>query len=299
MRTVMWLAVLLGVMVGIPGCMLDGNEKHFAYSGNEKRYELSGKVVSVDKANQTVNIAHEDVKDLMPAMTMPFTLKDRWPFDVLKPGSLVTATLIVDGPRSWLEDVVITEESTDSGTGKDVGAVREAKTGDEVPDFTLINQDNKKISINDYRGKTLLLTFIYTRCPIPEYCTLMSNNFAKIQQELHKDRPLYEKTHLLSVSIDPEYDTPQVLRSYGAAHTGKYSEERFSNWEFAGGTKDQIKEIAQYFGLTYFVEGDQIVHGLRTAVIAPDGKIYKVYRENKWKPEEILAVVKTLFEKPH
>jgi protein SCO1/2 len=290
MKTSTYFLLLLAMMVGLSGCT-NGYDKQFEHSGKEKRYEIRGKVLGVDKANRTVEISHEEIKDLMPAMTMPFVVKDQWPFDVLKRGSVINATLIVDGPRSWLEDVVITEETSDTGASNGVTAAEPA-VGDEVPDFTLVNQDNKKISISDYRGKTLLLTFIYTRCPIPEYCTLMSNNFAKIQQELEKDRPLYEKTHLLSVSIDPEYDTPQVLRSYGASHTGNYSEERFSSWEFAGGTKDEVRKIAQYFGLTYFGEGDQIIHGLRTAVIAPDGKIYKVYRENKWKPEEILTDVR-------
>jgi len=91
------------------------------------------------------------------------------------------------------------------------------------------------------------------------------------------------------VSFDPEYDTPAVLRSYGAAHTGRYSDETFQHWEFASGTKDQVKGIAQFFGLRYYEGSGQIVHSLRTVVITPEGKIYKVYRGNEWKPEEILS----------
>jgi protein SCO1 len=278
-------------------CSFYGSDKRFERSGNEKRYELKGKVVSVDKVNQMVIVSHEDIKDYMPAMTMPFTLRDAWPYDVLKPGDLISATLIVDGPRSWLEDVIITQETTDSQAVREAGGIPEATAGGEVPNYGLVNQDGNPIKIHDYRGKTLVLTFIYTRCPLPEYCTLMSNNFADINQELKKQPDLYNQSHLLSISIDPEYDKPAVLRSYGAAHTGNYSDEKFDHWEFAGGTIDQIKGIAQYFGLRYYEDKDQIVHGLRTVVIQPDGKIYKVYSGNEWKPDQIVSDITFLTHK--
>jgi protein SCO1 len=287
-----FLLVIVGVYTC--ACSLYGSDKRFERSGNEKRYELKGKVVSVDKVNQMVSVSHEDIKDYMPAMTMPFTLRDAWPYDVLKPGDLISATLIVDGPRSWLEDVIVTQETTDSEAIREAGGIPEATAGGEVPNYGLVNQDEKPIKIHDYRGKTLVLTFIYTRCPLPEYCTLMSNNFADINQELKKQPELYNQSHLLSISIDPEYDKPAVLRSYGAAHTGNYSDEKFDHWEFAGGTKDQVKGIAQYFGLRYYEDKDQIVHGLRTVVIQPDGKIYKVYSGNEWKPEQIVSDISFL-----
>jgi protein SCO1/2 len=122
----------------------------------------------------------------------------------------------------------------------------------------------------------------------------MSNNFAKIDRQLEQDANLYAKTHLLSISIDPGYDTPQVLRSYGAAHTERYQDETFQHWEFASG--EQVKEAAQFFGLRYFADQDQIIHGLRTAIIAPDGKVAKVYTDNTWKPEEVIEELKRVVE---
>jgi protein SCO1/2 len=166
--------------------------------------------------------------------------------------------------------------------------VAQAKEGDEVPNYTLRNQDNREIRINNYRGKALLLTFIYTRCPIPEYCTLMSNNFAQIDRELGNDAELYMKTHLLSISIDPANDTPPVLRSYGAAHTERYQNETFAHWEFASGTMEQVKQIAEFFGLRYYPQKDEIIHGLRTVIVNPEGKVAKVYSGNDWKPEEVV-----------
>jgi len=131
---------------------------------------------------------------------------------------------------------------------------------------------------------------------VPDYCTLMSNNFAQIDRELGKDPELYAKTHLLSVSIDPAYDTPKVLRSYGAAHTERYQNETFAHWDFAGGSAEQVKEIATYFGLTYFPEKDQIIHALRTVIVNPDGKVAKIYSGNEWKPEEVVSELKKSLE---
>jgi protein SCO1/2 len=209
----------------------------------------------------------------------------------IAPNDEITATLVVDGSHSWLEGLIITRQSA---TAAAMPGVTMAKEGDEVPNFTLRNQDNREIHLQNYRGKTLLLTFIYTRCPVPDYCTLMSNNFAQIDRALSQDAGLYEKTHLLSISIDPSYDTPQVLRSYGAAHTERYQNETFAHWEFAGGTTEQVKKIAEYFGLTYFPQNDQIIHALRTVIIGPDGKVVKIYSGNEWKPEEVIEAIHRL-----
>jgi len=252
---------------------------------DEKRYDLKGKVMAVEPEKHLVTISHGDIKGYMPGMTMPFTVPNDSDLQIIAIGDEITATLVIDGSRSWLENLIITRQSANPSAM--LGVVM-AKAGDEVPNFTLRNQDNRQIHLKDYRGKALLLTFIYTRCPVPEYCTLMSNNFAEVERALAQDPGIYERTHLLSISIDPTYDTPQVLRSYGAAHTERYQNETFAHWEFAGGTTEQVKDVAQFFGLTYFPENDQIIHSLRTAIINPDGKVRQVYSGNDWKPEEIV-----------
>jgi protein SCO1 len=266
-------------------------------SANEKRYPLKGKVVAVDKTDRTATIAHEDIVGYMPAMTMPFKIKNDADLEMVKPGDQVTATLVVDDLSSWIEITAIVEGGPPVSQSVDVPG--EPKPGTEVPDFGLVNQDGKRIHLADYRGKALALTFIYTRCPQPDQCTLMSNNFAAIDQELQKQPELYGKTHLLTVSFDPDYDTPKVLRSYGASHTGRYSDETFQHWEFAGGTKDEVKGLAQFFGLRYYHDtesnDEQVIHSMRTAVIGPDGKLVKLYRGNEWKPAEIVSDLQALF----
>jgi protein SCO1/2 len=260
-------------------------------SGNEKRYDFKGKVVAVEAEKHSVTVSHEDVKGYMPAMTMPFAVRNEADLQILAPDDEITATLVVDGTHSWLEDLIIARQSANTSA---MPGVTMAKEGDEVPNFTLRNQDNREIHIKDFRGRTLLLTFIYTRCPLPDYCTLMSNNFAQIDRALSEDAGLYENTHLLTISIDPSYDTPKVLRSYGAAHTERYQNETFAHWEFAGGTTEQVKKIAEYFGLVYYPEKDQIIHALRTVIINPDGKVAKIYNGNEWKPEEIVAEIRKI-----
>ncbi len=281
-------------LLGFSSCQ----PKQRVRSPTEKHYDLKGKVITIDKERRELTIAHEDIKDYMSGMTMAFSVKDEWVYEIAAPGNQITATLVVDGTQSWLEDVVITEDSTPvSGAPAVEGA--DPNVGDQVPDYRLINQDGKTIRLQDYKGKVLLLTFIYTRCQDPNQCTLMSSNFAAIDQELQKQPDLYGKTHLLSISFDPAYDTPKVLRSYGAAHTGKYSDETFTHWEFASGSADEVKGIAKFFGLRYYQDTssgtEQVIHSLRTAVIGPDGKIVKVYRGNEWKPEDLIKDVQGVF----
>lgn len=255
---------------------------------NERRYDLKGKVVLVEKEKRLVTISHDDVAGLMPAMTMPFTVPNQADLDFLAPEDQVTATLVVDGSQSWLENLFVTRMSGAAAGSAPLPV--EAKPGDEVPNYTLKNQDGKEIRLHNYRGKALLLTFIYTRCPLPEYCTLMSNNFAEVDRQLQQNPEVYARTHLLSISIDPKFDTPQVLRSYGAAHTERYENETFAHWEFASG--EQVKDVAQFFGLRYFAENDQIIHGLKTVIIKPDGRVAKVYSGNDWKPEDVANELK-------
>lgn len=263
-------------------------------STNVQRYELKGKVVSIEKDKHIITVAHEEIKDFMESMTMPFQVRDEWVFETVATGDQITATLVVDGAEYWLENVVIAKVTVDPSAPSSSGG-NEAQPGDNVPDFALVNQDNKPIRTSQYRGKALLLTFIYTRCPIPDYCNLMSTNFAELDRELQKQPEFYDKTRLLTISIEPEHDTPAVLRSYGASHTGRYAEEKFTHWQFATGTKDQVKDIAKFFGLQYYPEKDQIIHGLRTAIVGPDGKVVKVFRGNDWTPADVLKNLKDIF----
>ena len=225
---------------------------------------------------------------------MPFTVKDENQLAVLARADEITATLAVTSRESWLEDIKVTRKAAKISDSRDLEIRNLPHEGDDVPDFTLVNQSGRKISLADYRGKALLITFVYTRCPLPDYCPLMSSNFASIDQALRSDAVLYRKTHLLSVSFDPKHDTPAVLRSYGAAYTERYSDEKFDHWEFASGSENQIQAITKFFGMQYSQNSDQITHSLVTAVVTPDGKIFRVHAGNDWRPADVVAELRQL-----
>jgi protein SCO1 len=277
MSAAKWLVLTVLAIPGLVSCSHRRPE-------NEQRFELKGKVVSVDKRGAAVTISHEAIPGYMEAMTMPFRLKDPSLLDVMADGDRVQATLVVAGARSWLEDLVVTRETADQSNISKAEGWIEPKPGDTVPDFALVTQNGKRINFHQYRGRAVLLTFIYTRCPLPDYCPLMTDNFFEIEKALKSEPELYSKTHLLSISVDPEYDTPKVLREYADAHRADTS-----HWDFAGGSKDEVKRVATFFGMQYWRDGDQVVHSLRTAIIGPDAKLVKLYRGNEWKPAEIAA----------
>jgi protein SCO1/2 len=277
--------------ISLSGCKW-GEQPH----GNEKRYPIKGTVIAVNKNDRTATIKHEDIPGYMGSMTMDFKIKNPADLNVMKAGDEITGTLVVDDISSWIEITAIAEGG--SQITPTTAVPGEPKPGDEIPDFALMNQDGTPIRLSQYKGKALALTFVYTRCPQPDQCTLMSNNFAVIDRELQQQPEVYAKTHLLTISFDPEFDTPKVMRSYGASHTGRYSDETFQHWEFATGSADEVKRIAEYFGLRYFKDSstgeEQVTHSLRTAVIDAQGKVVKLYRGNEWKPAEIANDLKSL-----
>lgn len=277
-------ALVIGFGAATAGC----KKKPPEASASAKRYDLKGKVVSASLSDHKVTIEHQEISGYMQAMTMPFSLFDDWVYSELKPGTQIEATLVVDGSKSWLENPVITEVVDPALAAKSTETGIEPSPGAAVPEFSLINQDGRKVSLKEYHGSLLVLTFIYTRCPLPDYCPLMSENFNKIRAEVASNPALKSRVRLLSITIDPEYDKPQVLREYGLRYAGAEKAALFNDWQFATGSPDQIKAVAQFFGLNYWPEKDQVIHGLRTAVITPDGKVSKVFRGNEWKPAEVM-----------
>ena len=252
-----------------------------------KRYELQGRVVAVDSASHEITVAHGDIAGLMPGMTMPFMVaRDQdWIFGKVAPGDRIHATLVMTD-HAELQDISFTRGSDTEGDG--TSNLRLPEPGDTVPDFTLVNQSGKSIHLKQFRGKPLLLTFIYTRCPVPDFCLLMSNNFSQVLRQLQKDPRAFAKAQLLSISIDPEYDQPGVLRSYGEHYVGQV-DPAFQHWQFATGTPEQVRTLADFFGLSYNEKQGQIVHTLQTVLIGADGKVAKVYTGNQWKPDEVGA----------
>ena len=190
---------------------------------------------------------------------------------------MITADVVVEPDKYWLENVKVTGHTQLPTAAKPAASYHVPNPGDDVPDFKLVNQSGKSISLHQYRGETLLLTLIYTRCPFPDYCPRVSHEFAEIDKQIQADPTRYGKTHLLSISFDPANDTPKVLRADAFSCAGSKDPALFKRWEFAAIPKAELPQFADFFALTYTEEGGSITHSLSTAVISGNGKIYRWY----------------------
>ena len=255
-----------------------------------KRYALSGKVVSTDVKASRLRVDHKAIPGFMEAMIMSFPVKDAASLQSLAPGDEISADVVVAGRDFWLENIRVTKKN--AGAEPQALEFRIPQPGDEVPNFALTNQSGQHITLHRYRGKVLLLTFIYTRCPLPDFCPRISGLFAEVNRALLQSPATASRTHLLSVSFDPAHDTPAVLRNYGAAYVGNPPAKGFGHWEFAvPGEKDELQRMAKFFGLTYESDSGLITHSLSTTVIGPDGRIVRWYHGGDWKPDDIMRDV--------
>jgi protein SCO1 len=255
-----------------------------------KRYAFKGKVMTVDKNAGTANIDNEAIPGFMDPMVMPYSFKPPSLINQLQRGDSIAADVVVDNGEYWLENVKVIGHSQPPAD-KPEASIHIPQPGDDVPNFHLINQNGKNISLHDYRGQTLLLTFIYTRCPFPDYCPRVSHEFADLNRQLRADPARYGKTHLISISFDPANDTPKVLRAYGLDCAATKDPAIFHHWEFAAIPQPDLPKVADYFAFTYKEEGGLITHSLSTAVIAPNGKIFKWYHGAEWQATDLLQDV--------
>jgi protein SCO1 len=291
---VLLLLAIASIACGVTGCR--GTPSAPAGSkGPSQPYPVRGVVVGTDPANGEVILKHDAIPGLMPAMTMPYHLEDPSALSELHPGDLITATLLADhdaaGPINLrLKNIVVIAQARPDY--KPAVSYHVPAKGDDVPNFKLLNQSDHTIDLKQFRGKVVVMTFIYTRCPLADFCPRMSHNFAEIDKTLQSDPELYKNTHLLSISFDPTYDTPKVLRSYGEAYTGNFVKETFQHWDFAAPSITDLPSMEQFFdvGVTPGENGT-LQHSLSTVVIGKDGKIVAFYPTNDWTPAEVLADV--------
>lgn len=249
-----------------------------------KQYKLTGKVVSIDKPNLSAVVNGDEIKGFMAAMAMPYKVKNSSELDKLNPGDVISADLFVQGSDYWIQNIQVTQKSSPEKTSSEL---RIPVPGEQVPDFKLVNQDGRPISLAEYRGKALLITFIYTQCPFPDYCPRVTQQFSEINRKLLADPALSDKTHLISISFDPKHDSPKVLREYGYKAAGEKRASVFSHWEFAAAQSD-LSKMETFFALAVSEENGAITHSLSTTVIGPDGKIFKWYHGNDWTAAQIL-----------
>lgn len=287
-RRIFLIALILAGAFLISSC-------HRSRTPAPKRYAFTGHVVSVDRQAQSAIIAGDAIPGFMDAMAMPYKVKPAATLNHLIPGDSISADVMVVQPDAknedaapdyWLENVRVMAH-IDPAPAAAANSLHMPAPGEEVPDFSFTNQGGKRISLKQYRGNVLLVTFIYTRCPFPEFCPRMSRNFAEIYKQLGTN-PALAGTHLLSITFDPEHDTPKVLRDYGFSVSHTHEPALFRRWEFAAPRAADLPSIADFFALTIKPEGGLITHNLSTAVIGPDGKIVKWYHGSDWQVSDLI-----------
>jgi len=263
----------------------------------ERTYALQGQVQSITPDRQEAMVKHAEIKGLMPAMTMPYRFKTKAELDALKPGDLIDGTLVIVSNDAFLSGVKKTGEAPIEKppaetlvTGSNLDrATKLLQPGETVPDGAFVDQSGRKTSLAAFRGSTVVLTFIYTRCPLPTFCPMMDRHFVTLQEHMKSDAAL-KRVHLVTVSFDPARDTPAVLRAHA-----KELDADMKVWTFLTGDEKALGEFAGRFGV-YVVKNPNderdITHNLRTAVIGPDGVLKKVYTGNEWTPEDILMDLK-------
>jgi protein SCO1/2 len=264
-------------------------------SSAQRTYPLQGQVLAVAADRQQATVKHEEIKDFMAAMTMAYKMKDPGQLSGIAPGDLINATLVVEADGAFLTDVRKVGEAPLEKPAAEMPAASSGfellKPGEPVPDTEFVDQNGRKRPFSAFKGSPLALTFMYTKCPLPDFCPLMDRNFAAVQQALKADAAL-EKAHLVSISFDPATDTPAVLKKHASALKADPL-----RWTFLTGDRDKVDQFASRFGLTIARAPDDpvnITHNLRTAIVDADGRLVKVYTGNDWKPEELIADLQAL-----
>lgn len=250
-----------------------------------REYLLKGQILAVRPERSEVVIKHEDIKGFMPGMTMPFKVRDGALLQGKDAGDLVTATLVVGEVEAHLRTLDKTGHAPlDAPAPPPPPDIRQP--GDTLSDAKLVDQNGAPASLAAYRGHRVALTFIYTRCPLPEFCPLMDRNFAAVQKTL-ASTPALADVRLVTVTLDPAFDTPAVLKPY-AAQRG--ADPKI--WSFLTGDPEEVNTFGSQLGI--YVEHNpqsaiDITHNLRTVIIDPDGRLVKVHNGNSWTASELVA----------
>ena len=288
------LILILAVVSFTTGCgpspeARNARQTTKASNTNRQIFQIKGVVVEVMPREASVKIRHEAVPDYMPAMTMPFDVKDTNELTGLEAGDPVSFRLLVTDTEGWIDQIHKTGPKTNlpptTGPLRRAREVDVLNVGDLLPEYQFTNQFGKAFSTKDFSGQALAIEFLFTRCPLPNFCPLLANNFGEAQKQLLALPNAPTNWHLLTISFDPQFDTPAVLKNYAEAHDADPG-----HWTFATGEQIDLSAIGEQFGL--LVSRDEnggFSHNLRVVVIDAAGRVRKVFIGNEWKPDELVV----------
>jgi protein SCO1 len=254
----------------------------------ERVFTVTG-VVAAPLDGGRVVVAHQEIVGFMPAMTMGFDVAGSAMLDasLLAAGDRVRFQLHLDEQHSLADHFqVVGRGATPPIAEPATPPVHRLQVGDLVPDFTLVDENSRPVTRTGLAGHETLITFIFTRCPVPEFCPTLARRFGELQKTIVADPKLNGQVGLLSITLDPEFDRPEVLREYGRAAGAKPNV-----WHFATGAKTEVMPLVNAFSVYVERNGVALDHTLCTALIDGHGRIVELWRGNDWKESEVLGAM--------
>jgi protein SCO1/2 len=270
---------VLAAVVGIAGCH------------GPRTYTVVGQVQAVDSARREVTISHDAIPGFMSRMTMPFKAREAALLQgTVVPGDLVSATLIVSDTESYLASIVRMGHAPLAEPIRKGSQGSQLQPGGAVPDAQFVDETGAARRFSDWRGKATALTFIYTRCPLPDFCPRMNRHFSAAQAAVLADPAFASRVRFVSVSLDPDYDTPAVL----AAHARRAGANP-RIWSFLAANRETVDGFAVPFGVYVVRDAANpgvVTHNLRTAVIGSDGRLVTIFSGGEWTPADLVAALR-------
>jgi protein SCO1/2 len=259
-------------------------------SGTNQVFEVKGVIKELKLDGKTVEIRHEAITNYMPAMVMPFEAKEPKELVGLKAGDEVKFRMTVTDSDVWIDQIQKLSVGNPNQLPSKAGVfhfsrdVEPLQIGDKLPEYHFTNELGQAVSTGQFKREAVAITFIFTRCPLPNFCPKMSSNFQEVQNKLLAMSNSLTNWHLLTISFDPEFDTPEILKAYA---------DRFKaepkHWNFLTGDMTEISTISEQFGQLFWKDEGALNHNLRTAVIDASGRVQKVFQGNNWTTEEMVA----------
>lgn len=300
--SVLRTSLALLVSLALAGCNREetGVESPVAADTNILVFHTKGLVKGVDEGGG-LTVEHEEMPGYMAAMTMPFNVKDKNDIEGINVGDEISFKYTVTSEDSWIDNIILLRSSNYESKGvkknkpAPTGAGENYFTiGDTIEDFNFLSHKNETTKLSDFRGKVIVITFIYTRCPVPNFCPRLSLRFKSALDILSADTLNQSAYHFLSITFDPEYDTPEMLNQYATS----YKSNDHKNWTFLTPGAAESDEFARKVGVVVTRDEKNNLswdHNLRTLIIDRSGEIKTILVGNLWSAEKLVDEVKSLF----
>jgi protein SCO1 len=249
-------------------------------------YSVSGVVEHIAPDRRQVTIHHRAIPGYMTGMIMDFPVKNTNELDGISSGDKITFTLVVRENDDWIENIQRVGHAADIMTNAihmSHPMLSELEPGDLLPDGELLTENGRQIHFSDFRGRAVAFTFFFTRCPLPNYCPLMNRNFAAARDLILSTPDAPANWQFLSISFDPEFDTPEVLSNYASFYRG----DNADHWLFADATTNMLADLAPRLDLMVIHQGESISHNMRTIVLDTQGRIFRQFDGNQWTPRQL------------